>query len=72
MINKILYNLYHNLQSIITWIFWGYVSVLLSLYLVNIELNTYLFVILFFLFGLWIGSCLSYWLRSELKDRDLE
>jgi uncharacterized membrane protein len=72
MINKILYNLYHNLQSIITFTFWGYVAVLLALYLVDIKLDTYLFIIFFFLFGLWIGSTLSHWLKNEMEDRELE
>lgn len=72
MIDKILSGLYHNWRAIITWSFWGYVSVMLALYLMNVELNVYFFIIFFFLFGLWVGSCLSYWLRDEVKYRDLE
>lgn len=72
MINKILYSLYNNWRAIITWTFWGYVSLMLALYLINVELNSICFSIFFFLLGLWIGSCLSYWLRDEIKYRDLE
>lgn len=72
MINKILYSVYSNLQSIIAWGFWGYVAVLLALYLVDIELNAYYFIAFFFFFGVWVGSSLSNWFKDEIKNRDLE
>lgn len=72
MINKILYSLYVNFRSIITWGFWGYVAVLLALFLIDVKLNAYCFIVLFFFLGLWVGSSLSYWLRDEIKYRELD
>lgn len=72
MINKILYTLYHNWRAIITWLFWGYVALILALYLIDIKVSSVCFTVFFFLFGLWLGSCLSYWLRDEVKYRDLD
>jgi hypothetical protein len=72
MIDRIVYKLYCNLQSFVTVACWGYVCVLLALFLVDIKLDAYLFVILFFLLGLWIGCSVSSWLKSEVESRDLE
>jgi len=65
---RLLYNLYIYFNIIVFYLFWGYFSVMLVLYILNVEINIILSSIFFLLLGLWLGTCLPVWIKNNWKN----
>ncbi|SHF23929.1 hypothetical protein SAMN05444405_106114 [Bacteroides luti] len=62
---RLLYNLYIYFNIIVFYLFWGYFSVMLVLYILNVKINIILSSIFFLLLGLWLGTCLPVWIKNN-------
>ena len=70
MKKKLLYNLYIYFNVIIYYLFWGYFSIMLILHILDVEINIILSSIFFLLLGLWLGTCLPFWIKNRIKKID--